>query len=386
MERDRGDGPRISVLLPTLDRRPHLEAAIDSVLGQGYEDLELVIADDGSTGETRAVIERWSEDPRVVVTENRGSRLTITENWAAALEASTGNHVVLLGDDDALMPGSLERLDLLLDERGTPDCLSFHCYRFAPEGSVEGVHGGRYEELRLEQDVPLEEGELSAGARREIVRDFFAFRHRFPLGVMTMVLAARSAIEDLPNGLFRPPFPDFYGVSALMLTARRWVHVPEPMLVVGISPNSVAGHFHRGERDDALAYLGELDAFPGALPGNPFVNATCRWLTELKRDFPGELAGIEIDRSQYVVRQVWSWYRERSTGAIDRRELLSRLRRLSAADRLHLAGGALRLRNLRYAASAFPKRRALEREMLVSSTSPTDARTLEEFVADVRPR
>lgn len=55
-----------------------------------------------------------------------------------------------------------------------------------------------------------------------------------------------------------------------------------------------AGHFHRGEREKALAYLGESNDFPGALPGDPFVNATCRRLLELKRDFPGDLhiAGV----------------------------------------------------------------------------------------------
>ena len=135
-----------------------------------------------------------------------------------------------------------------------------------------------------------------------------------------------------------------------------------------------------------MAYLGEADSFRGALPGNPFVNATCRWLTELQADFPRELAGIEIDRSQYLVRTAWAWYREYSAGAIDRRELRSRFRLLSTADWLRLAGGVLRPRNLAYAASSFRKRRDLERQMLVSSTLPTDARTLEEFVADVRPR
>jgi hypothetical protein len=273
----------------------------------------------------------------------------------------------------------------LLGDHSEPDCLSFDCYRFAPADSVLGVPEGRYEDVGFKRDVTATD-ELAAATRREIARDFFTFRQRFPLGVMTMVLASRAAIERLPNGLFRAPFPDFYAVGALMLTAKRWIHVAEPMLVVGISPNSVAGRFHRGERNEAFAHLGELDTFPGALPGNPFVNATCRWLTELKGDFPDELAGVEIDRSQYLVRTAWAWYREYSSGGIDRRELLSRFRLLSGADRARLVRGGLRIRNLSYAASAFRKRRDLEREMLLSSTRPTDARTLEEFVAGLRPR
>ncbi len=378
--------PCISVLLPTLDNRPRLGTAIDSVLDQGRDEIELVIADDGSTGDTRAAIATRSDDPRVLVAENVGPKKTITENWRTALDASTGDYILLLGDDDALLPGSLGRLQALVDELHAPDCLSFPCYRFAAEGSVAGVRESRYEEIGLEGDTLAADGELPLWVRRKMVRDFFAFRQPFPLGVMTMVLVSRSALGALPNGLFRPPFPDFYAVAALLLTAVRWIHAPEPVLVVGISENSVAGHFHRGEREEALAYLGEANEFPGALPGNPFVNATCRFLLELKRDFPDDLRETEIDRSQYLLRSAWAWYREYTLGAIDRRELLSRFRLLSAVDLLRLSLAALRPRNLRYAATAFAKRRVLEREMLLSSTRPTDARTMTEFVDEVRPR
>ena len=44
--------PDVSVILPTRNRREELSRAIDSVLGQTHDDLELIVVDDASTDDT----------------------------------------------------------------------------------------------------------------------------------------------------------------------------------------------------------------------------------------------------------------------------------------------------------------------------------------------
>ncbi len=56
--------PEISVVIPAYNHERFLRETIDSVLGQSYENLELIIVDDGSTDKSAEVIRRYS-DPRL---------------------------------------------------------------------------------------------------------------------------------------------------------------------------------------------------------------------------------------------------------------------------------------------------------------------------------
>ena len=61
--------PRVSVVVSVLDGELHIREAMESVLGQTLDDLELIVVDDGSTDSTRDVI-RSFQDPRVVLIEH----------------------------------------------------------------------------------------------------------------------------------------------------------------------------------------------------------------------------------------------------------------------------------------------------------------------------
>ena len=58
--------PKVSVLLPTYNAAEHLGKAINSILGQTFEDFELIIINDGSTDGTQELLKNYS-DPRIQV-------------------------------------------------------------------------------------------------------------------------------------------------------------------------------------------------------------------------------------------------------------------------------------------------------------------------------
>jgi glycosyltransferase involved in cell wall biosynthesis len=94
--------------------------AIQSALDQDYPDIEVIVADDGSTDGTANVIRKIAEaDKRVVpilADINRG----ISANHNRALDRCTGEFVALLASDDLMLPGKLSaQVDFL---RARPEC------------------------------------------------------------------------------------------------------------------------------------------------------------------------------------------------------------------------------------------------------------------------
>src|ERR1700675_1890440 len=75
--------PEVSVVLPTFNRLKYLRAAVDSVLAQTFTDWELIVADDGSEGETAAYVAALANQPRVKVL-----RLAHTGNPGAVRNAA----------------------------------------------------------------------------------------------------------------------------------------------------------------------------------------------------------------------------------------------------------------------------------------------------------
>ncbi len=101
--------PLVSVGIPTYNRLPMLRRAIESVLQETYNNLELVISDNASTDGTHdycAEIAR--NDPRVCYLRhetNKGAH----ENFLTALRSAQGTYFMWLGDDDWIDAGYIPR-------------------------------------------------------------------------------------------------------------------------------------------------------------------------------------------------------------------------------------------------------------------------------------
>ena len=321
---------RFSVLLPTREGGPLLDGCIRSVLSQGGDEIELVVADNANTDETQEVLRAHSSDPRLVVTRSERP-LPVTENWRAALERSSGDYVVVLNDDDILLPGYFDRAESLLRAHGDPDCLTCASTLYIFPDAVEGERRSYFRDPAYPSEGVMTEGEVPAAERRrrvELMFRDFGLGHCFPSVQRTLI--SRASIERLRQGLFQPPFPDLYGIAALCLTAARWVVTPERLVVTGTSSGSFWHLTFTGRLDEGVRYLGnEVD---GPLPGDLTLNTMLANLGALKRDYPDQLEGVEPNRPLYVARQVWSWVRAWRAGAIGGRELRGRLRGLSRRD------------------------------------------------------
>jgi glycosyltransferase involved in cell wall biosynthesis len=105
--------PRVSVLIPCYNLGQYVDEAVASVLAQTFEDVEIVIVNDGSTdpATNRLLADYRRPKTRVITTANRG--LAAARNLAIA--HTTGRYLCALDADDTLAPTYLERAVRLLD-------------------------------------------------------------------------------------------------------------------------------------------------------------------------------------------------------------------------------------------------------------------------------
>jgi glycosyltransferase involved in cell wall biosynthesis len=96
---------RFSVLIPTFERADLLGQAIESALGQTHDDREIVVIDDGSTDDTRSVAARYEPAIRYLRQENRGKAAALN----FGVEATAGDAIIVLDDDDLFPPWALAR-------------------------------------------------------------------------------------------------------------------------------------------------------------------------------------------------------------------------------------------------------------------------------------
>lgn len=103
--------PDITVVMAARDAEAHVARALESVLNQSLETIELVVAVWGSSDRTADVCARTAErDIRVEVLEDAGA--TRLEAWARGVAAARGSYVLFADAEDWLMPGVLEQLHI----------------------------------------------------------------------------------------------------------------------------------------------------------------------------------------------------------------------------------------------------------------------------------
>jgi len=105
--------PLVSVVIPVLNGERHLEACLNSIVGQTYERFEIVVSDQSSSDRSVEIVRSFA-DPRIRLLPEPSEPLDLHRNWSRVIAGSTGEFVKLMGQDDLLHPDCLSiQVDLL---------------------------------------------------------------------------------------------------------------------------------------------------------------------------------------------------------------------------------------------------------------------------------
>jgi len=139
--------PSVSVIVPNYNHAPYLRQRIESILGQTYKDIEVILLDDCSTDASRAIISEYSNDPRVRIEFNKVNSGSTFKQWKKGMGLAHGEYVWVAESDDYADERLLEKLVKVLDEE--PEVTFVYCrsFRVTPDGQP-GLDGQGPEDSR----------------------------------------------------------------------------------------------------------------------------------------------------------------------------------------------------------------------------------------------
>ncbi|HEY5625338.1 MAG TPA: glycosyltransferase [Dehalococcoidia bacterium] len=226
--------PKVSVIIPTYNRAHLIGETLESVLAQTYTDYEIVIVDDGSTDDTRSVVEMVAPQARYIYQENMG----IPEVLNVCIREARGEYIHHLGSDDLLVEDTLARSAALLDAH--PD--------------VAMVHGAAWLIDEAGERLSVSRPDFATGdyirSGREEIHDLLFSNHI----VAPTVMARRRVM--LETGLFDARFGLYEDWNLWTRIAKKHdiTYVHEPLVNYRVHSGPSGSIFHTATTHDIDLY------------------------------------------------------------------------------------------------------------------------------------
>lgn len=230
---------RFSVVIPTRERAETLQHALRTCLDQEFDDYEVIVSDNFSSPATKEVVDAASS-PKVRYVRTAGP-VAMSNNWEFGVSHARGDYVIVIGDDDGLLPHALREVDRLARETGSKVVQWTPAYYTWPTVAMPGQ--GDYLRVPLTCVIRERHGD-------EVIREVAEFRAFYAeLPMLYNAAVHRDVLDELrrrTGRVFPHHIPDVYSGFAVAHAARRFLSVSAPMTISGQSgaSNGIATLFH----------------------------------------------------------------------------------------------------------------------------------------------
>ena len=260
---------KVSVVIPTYNRESFITKAIDSVEAQTYRNVEVVVIDDGSTDNTRSLLERrYGEKVRYFYQENKG----IAAARNTGIRESSGDYIAFLDSDDYWVPEKLERQMELFRKHPEYGMVASQCASVLLDGSFRdknrpGKSGWVFTDLFIKNFIRTSSAVITrecldrVGLFDEELKEceeydlWLRIAAKYPVGFINESLAVYTdnplgtCIDSLVGRLFR-----------LKVLEKDYLEkmLPKKLYNRRIAENChhIGRHYQkRGNRQEALSYL-----------------------------------------------------------------------------------------------------------------------------------
>lgn len=131
--------PRVSVIMPAYNVEKYIAESIESILGQTFEDFELIIIDDCSTDTTWEIICRYAgQDSRIIAIKNE-QNLGISGNRNKGLGLAKGKYVAWQDADDISLSERIEKQYAFMETHADVGIVGGFLRFFSDDGHSSGI-------------------------------------------------------------------------------------------------------------------------------------------------------------------------------------------------------------------------------------------------------
>lgn len=239
--------PKFSVIIPSYNRAEFLRYTLDTCVSQSYKSVEFIVQDDASTDDTRDIVAKYcAVDPRIIY-RNIGKNSGMKGNFEQALENASGEYIICLGADDALIPDTLHELATVADRYPSMviswPTASYH-YDEVRRGRgqliVPHVMLGRPIETELSSDDYFE---------RQVEKLFYVNDQKSPM-LYVKSCVPKFLIEKIKyqsGGIFfSSSTPDGYSGFAIASACPSYIYINTSYTMHGVSPSSAGLNYVMG--------------------------------------------------------------------------------------------------------------------------------------------
>ncbi len=101
---------KISVVVPIYNAEEYLEKCLNSIIKQTYENLEMILINDGSTDKSLEIMNKYkAEDERIIIIDKENGGVSSARN--KGIETATGKYIIFIDADDYIEPNMFEVLE-----------------------------------------------------------------------------------------------------------------------------------------------------------------------------------------------------------------------------------------------------------------------------------
>ena len=142
--------PTVSVIMSVYNGERYLQKAVASILHQTFEDFEFIIINDGSTDESREILESYDDD-RIVLLQQKHTGLT--KSLRAGFSLARGDYVARIDADDLAKPERLEKQLKFLRKHPKVMLVGSNCYNIDENGRVLSITDLPVDEVQIKWNL-----------------------------------------------------------------------------------------------------------------------------------------------------------------------------------------------------------------------------------------
>ena len=227
---------KFTIVIPTRERADVLYYCLKSACAQDYPNLEILVSDNFSQDNTEEIVKQFSDNRIRYI--NTGKRVSMSHNWEFALSHITKGWVTILGDDDAILPGAIQKVLQISTITGVKAVRSKNC-----EYAWPSIRAKQYGKLNIDLSCRHE----VRNSNYWILQVMKGRKKYSNLPVLYtggfVDISVLQSIKRITGSIYLSMTPDVYSGFAIAHTISNYVYSYEALAINGASIHSNGSSF-----------------------------------------------------------------------------------------------------------------------------------------------